>query len=57
MPSLTLLMEQILENLLLANIKGSYMIFKINQILAHLGNYAEKSNGPIQKIIIPNYNI
>jgi hypothetical protein len=58
-------MDQILENLLLANIKGSYMEFKKN--LASLeklfvplslktmrNNHSSPHNGPIKKIFPQN---
>ncbi len=38
-PSLPLLMDRILENLLLANISGSYMIIKIKNFLAYHENF------------------
>jgi hypothetical protein len=51
-------MDRILENLLLANIKGSYMILKIKTILAYLEKKilvplslkTTRNNGPIKQI-------
>ncbi len=60
-------MDQILENLLLANIKGSYMILEIKMFLAYLENFfhsgslkttrnnrSSPHNGPIKKYFTQN---
>jgi hypothetical protein len=64
-PSLPLLMSRILENLLLASIKGSYMIYKIN-FCSYLKTFSLKTtrnyrssphNGPIKFFSLQNLNI